>query len=285
MRRSRLRIAFLLITGFVAVATPSAAESGRVRELSVAPSVSWFQWEERVGGVRLLKEDGPLFGVSGGFRMDLLPAVAGQTMTLSVAAELYGGVVSYDGHAQSDTPKYDNRPLTTDVGYIGGHGGFDLGWMVPFRKSRLGPLAGLDYRLWVRDLRDGTAIDTEGVPFLVSGSTEFWQNVTLRLGLRWEEIPLGGEWRLFVEGGAVYPVYTANQIDVADYGSVTIKPEGEWSARGELGIRRNNLRFAVTYEGLRFGRSPTVVITPVKGYFQPESSGDVVGFSVGYCFR
>ena len=276
-----MRFARLLLFVGLATATPAlAAESGGIRELYVAPTISFFQWEEQGGGARLLREEGPLFGVAGGIRVELLRAASGQALILSGVTELYGGVVSYDGQTQSVTPNKDKRPFTTDVGYVGGRGGIDLGWTIPLRTSRFGPLVGLEYRAWMRDLQGGSALDSNGVPFQVSGSTEFWQNVTLRLGLRWNEIPLGGGWSAFGEGGAVYPFYTSNQVDVPDYGTLTITPEGEWSPRGELGVRNKSFRFAVTYEGLRFGRSPTV-----KGYYQPDSSGDLVVFSVGYCFR
>jgi hypothetical protein len=282
-----MRFARLLLFTWLVAATPAvAAEFGGIRELYVAPTISLFQWEEYGGGTRLLREEGPLFGVAGGIRVDLLRTSSGQAFTLTGVTELYGGVVSYDGHTQSSTfPKQDNRPFTTDVSYVGGHGGFDLGWMFPLRATRLSPLIGLDYRAWMRDLQGGSTVDSGGVPFQVSGSTEFWQNTTLCMGLRWNEIPLGGGWSAFGEGAAVYPFYTSNRVDVAGYGTLTIKPEGEWSARGELGVRNKSLRFAVTYEGLRFGRSPTVYIAPSKGYYQPESSGDLIGFSVGYCFR
>lgn len=285
MRKRDLKWPLALLSCWLTAASPAAEAGGIISEISLAPTISFYQWEEHAERGRLLREEGPLFGVAGGIRSDLLRTASGQALSLSGTAELYGGVVDYDGHTQSDQPKNDYRPLRTDVGYIGWRGGFDLGWMIPLRGSRLGPLAGVDYRVWLRDLQGSTASDTDGVPFPVSGVTELWQNATLRLGARWEAIPLGGGWNLFAEGGAVYPFYTANQIDVADYGTVTITPRGEWSGFGETGIRNNRLRIALRYEGLRFGRSSTVPVSAAKGYYQPESAGDFIGVSVGYCFR
>ena len=265
----------------LALAAPlSAAEGGGISELYVAPTVFSYTWKETGAfGEQLIKESGPLFGVTSGVRANLVRAESGQTLTLSGKLDTYGGVVTYDGHTQLPS----SLPVSTDVGYFGTRIGCDAGWGFPVNGSTVGPFAGFDYRFWMRDLHATTTFNGNGNLVSVGGSTEYWQDVGTRLGFRWYDIRIADEWRLFAEGGVAYSLYAGNTVDLYGFGNVTLEPEGEWTPFAEAGVRYKRLRLAVSFEELRYRQSPSVLVGPYFVY-QPASTGEYLGFSVGYCF-
>ena len=257
-----------------------AAGDVKISELYVAPTFNYFTWKENGSfGEQLVKETGPLFGVGSGVRTILFRSDSGQTLTLSGKLDIYGGVVDYDGHTQA--PSY--LPVSTDVTYFGTRLGFDAGWGFPAGRSTVGPFAGFNYRFWLRDLNSTTTFDGRGNLVPVAGTTEYWNDLSTRIGVRWYDIPLAREWHLFAEGGASYSFYAGNTIDLNGFGNVTVDPEGQWSAFAEAGVRYQRLRLAVTFEEQRYSRSPSVFAGPYYVY-QPASTGEYLGFSVGYCF-
>ncbi len=280
MRISSVIGAFCL-TLLVILPTLAVGAAG-VDELSVSPTFSYFTWKENgSAGERLVKESGPLYGVAGGLKSTLFRGASGESLTLMGRGDLYGGVVQYDGHTQ---PGFGYLPVSTDVDYFGLRLGSDACFGLPVGGSTLGPFAGLDYRFWQRSLNATTTLDAQRQTVQVGGTTEYWQEISTRLGIRWDNIPLAREWRLFAGGGAQYPLYTSNTFDTAEDGAVTVEPKGEWSPFAEAGLRYRRLRVAVTYEEQRFGRSSAVSKTNFI-YSQPASTSEYLGFSVGYCFR
>ena len=257
-----------------------AAEGKGINELYVAPTVFSYTWKETGSfGEQLLKESGPLFGVTSGVRAHLVRGESGQTLMLSGKIDIYGGEVNYDGHTQLPS----NLPVSTDVGYFGTRIGCDAGWGFPVSGSTVGPFAGFNYRFWMRDLQSTTTFDGNGNLVPVGGSTEYWQDFSTRLGIRWYDIRIADEWRLFVEGGFAYSLYAGNTVDLNGFGNVTLEPEGLWTPFAEAGVRYKRLRLAVTFEEQRYQRSPSVLVGPYFVY-QPASTGEYLGFSVGYCF-
>src|SRR6266581_4774893 len=87
----------------LALLTPPAfaGQYGGVEEWYLYPSVQYFTWEEFLNGNRLLKEEGALFGIGGGVRLDLYR----KALLLNVKGELFGGNVGYRGQTQN----LDNR--------------------------------------------------------------------------------------------------------------------------------------------------------------------------------
>jgi len=257
-----------------------AAGEEKISEFYVAPTFSYFTWKEHGPlGEQLVKETGPLFGVSSGVRSTLLRSASGQTLTLSGKLDVYGGVVNYEGHTQA--PSF--LPVSTDVNYFGTRLGCDVGWGIPVSGSTVEPFAGFGYRFWLRDLNSTTTFDGRGALIPVAGTTEYWQDFSTRLGIRWYNIPITTEWLLFAEGGATFPLYAGNTIDLNGFGNVTVEPQGQWSAFAEAGVRYQRLRLAVTFEEQRYSQSPAVFVGPYYVY-QPASTGEYLGFSVGYCF-
>jgi hypothetical protein len=252
----------------ICCAFPAAAAS--LEEVTPYFSVQHYTWEEFNNGRRLLKESGEL--VAAGV---LVGASTDSSVTLRAKAELFGGVVDYDGETQAPNP----IPVQTDVNYFGVRNEFDLGYRAASGPLRIEPFAGLGYRWWLRDLEDSTA--ATGQP--VSGYTEDWLTGYGRLGARGSYRP-SDLVALFAEGGALYPFYTGNTVDFVGAGKVTFRPRGKVSGFAEAGAAWRYLRLSLYYEGFRWGKSPVKSVAGV-GFLQPESTSDVLGVTLGWNFR
>ncbi len=252
-------------------------EAGR-GEFSLTPVVNYFTWKESgSSGERIVKESGVIYGLQGGVKGIPLYRVGRQSLLLSGDLLIYGGVVGYDGRQN-----LTNLPVSTDVDYVGSRLRIDAGWAMPVHGSILEPFGGVTYRFWLRNLHSSSAVDGSGNRVPVSGTTEYWNDISGRMGVRWFDFSLAPGWKLFAEGGAQYPFYVSNTVDTG-YGSATLEPRGGMTPFGEVGLSIKRLRFALTYEEQRYNRSSTLVVGP---YFvhQPESVGEYFGFSVGYSF-
>ncbi len=263
-------------------AAPAFAEPrfGGMTELYLYPYVQYFHWKEESGGRKLLTESGPLYGIGTAVGLNLLQTDSSGSLRLKTKGELFGGVVDYDGQTQPPS----SLPVKTDVTYFGGKGEVNLGWSFPTGRYSLQPFAGLGYRIWLRDLHDSTTRDGNGQSLRVQGYTETWESAYTKLGLTLTHTFDNGV-GMFWEGGASFPFYNTNSVDVTGDGTVTVKPEGRWSAFGEFGVRTARIRTAVFYQGYRTDPSPAVRISQSVSILQPRSTEDVVGVSVGYCFR
>jgi len=251
-----------------------------VEEWRLQPSVSYFSWEERSNGTRLLTEEGAIYGLDGAAGFDLYR----KRLVLQVRGGLFGGDVHYRGRTQKDpNPALSERPVKTSVVYFGTKLATDLGWRITLPEATAGPFAGLCYRWWLRSLQDSTAVDTGGNPFPVGGYTEHWHELSVRLGLRGQYAP-SGKPALFAEAGGKYPFYTRNSADFQGAGSVTLSPEPRWSPFAEAGIRSGRFRASLSYEGLRYGQSRPVPIGGGVALLQPDVDADIVGLNVGWMF-
>lgn len=250
-------------------------------EFSVYGLVESFTWKEFVQDVRVVKENGPLFGIGGTFRH----VGDADKLAVKVRGELFLGQVDYDGGT------WDGIPVKTDTDYLGFKGEGDLGIKLAVSEhSFLEPFGGLGLRWWLRDIDDGTALD--GTPVL--GYTEFWDSLYFRLGLRGEH-EVRKEANIFIEAGVKLPVYTQNTAYFSDRcafcNDVTLEPENRASLFAEAGVRTDSLKITIFYEGLRFGQSDAVyaVVPDIGGpaiaaVFQPRSEADIVGITVGVAF-
>ena len=252
----------------ICCALPASAAS--LEELTPYLSVQQYTWEEFNNGRRLLKESGQL--VSGGI---LVGVSTDFSMTLRAKAELFGGMVDYDGETQAPNP----LPVETEVNYFGVRNEVDFGYRAPLGDLRVEPFAGLGYRWWLRDLEDSTASTGQRV----SGYTENWLTGYGRLGAR-GSYQTTAQLSLFAEGGALYPFYTGNTVDFVGSGKTTFRPRGRVSGFAEAGAVWRQLRLSFYYEGFRWRESPVKTVG-ASGFLQPESTSDVFGLSVGWNFR
>ena len=242
-------------------------------ELTPYLSGQHLTWSESAAGRRLLKESGALF--SGGILAEFVtPPAASVSLTLRGREELFGGVVDYAGETQAPNPV----PVNTEVSYLGTRQELDLGCRYSADSWNLEPFGGAGYRWWLRELHNSSS--ATGDP--VSGYTEYWQTAYLRMGARGRYRDPSGV-SFFAEGGAKYPFYTGNSVDFAGSGVTTFRPGAEWSGFAEAGASYRHLRLALSYEGFRFSTSPLVQIG-TKAFFQPESSSDIFGLSLGWAF-
>lgn len=262
----------------LAITTPSFAAG--LEEMYIYPYVEYFSWREYSdGGSRIVKESGPIFGAGSAATLNLY----GKSLILRGKAEIFGGQVDYDGQTQQDiNPARSELPVKTDVAYFGGKLETDLGWRFSADSSSIEPFFGLGYRGWSRDLKSSSTTDRNGNPVFVGSSQETWHTLYTRFGLR-GDYDVTNAVRIFAEAGAKYPLLNRNEANVAG-SDVTVKPEQEWSAFAEAGLRYKWFRPSVYYEGFRFRRSPDV---HQGGYiiWQPKSESDIVGLSLGIMFR
>jgi hypothetical protein len=265
-------LALLCLIGSVvpASAAPSAQATGYL-------SAQYFTWREYSEGRRLLEETGPVY--AGGAVLDLLlTPERPHSLVLRGKAELFGGVVDYNGETQAPNPV----PVQTRVSYLGTRQELDLGVRHAAADWTLEPFLGLGYRWWLRGLQDSTS--TAGDP--VSGYTEYWQTFYARLGGRARYHAASGV-TLFAEAGGKYPLYTGNTVDFVGSGKTTFRPDPLWSAFAETGASWRHLKVSASYEGFRFDASPVVVINSNSGpkpFFQPVSSSDLFGLNLGWTF-
>jgi len=257
--------------------TPAAAAT--LEELAPCVSTQYFTWREHAGGRRLLKERGALFSLGA-----VLGGVTESSVTFRGKGELFGGEVGYDGETQAP----QSLPIHTRVGYFGSREELDLGYRIGSASLRLEPFGGIGHRWWLRALQDTSS--AEGP---VSGYTEWWQTVYGRIGGR-GKFELPREVGIVVEAGAKYPFYTGNSVDFAGSGVTTFRPGARWSGFAEAGVAYGNVKLTLLYEGFRFSQSPQKLVQttdPLTGatvqnyYFQPESSSDIFGVSLGWSFR
>jgi hypothetical protein len=281
-----VKVLLLWLFCLLICAAPAVADGpGLVRAWDLSLRFESFDWQEYgVAGVRNLKESGTMYGLEGSTLLGLYQ----QNLLLKLDGKIFGSVVDYQGHTQIDTthPNLSERPVNTDVFYVGSDLFADLGWNFPRESFSFEPFGGVGYRWWLRGLQDSTTLDTGNVPFSTSGYTEHWQSVYGKLGVR-GRYEYENQIALFTEGGAKYPFYTGNSVDFAGTGPVTVRPGGRWSGFAEAGMIYGNLRLALTYEGFRYSQSPLVPITLQSGpgfLYQPKSSSDIFGLSVGWSF-
>jgi len=242
-------------------------------ELTPYLSGQYYTWSEFSGGRRLLKESGPLF--AGGLLVGCsVPQQARSAFALRGKFEVFGGVVSYDGETQAPNPV----PVQTDVSYFGTEQDLDLGYRYSAEAWNLEPFGGVGYRWWLRDLYNSKSASG----MAVSGYTEFWQTAYLRLGARGSH-RITPEVSLFAEGGGTYPFYAGNSVEFVGNATTTFRPGGKLSGFAEAGMSYRRLKLALTYQGARFAASPLVRVGN-QAFFQPESSSDIFGLSVGCSF-
>ena len=250
----------------------AAAGMAYSAEVDVHAAVGSFVWKEFTDSSRLLKESGTLTGFGVSYRNEF----SGR-MILDGSAEIFGGRVGYDGGASSGVP------TVSTVDYVGlklkGDAGKEFSMAGPFS---LEPFAGLGLRAWLRRIRNG--ITPTGAP--VQGYTEQWTTLHARLGAR-GGMDISQAKRIFVEAGLKLPLYNENTAYLSTTGAgpdVTMHPGQEWSLFAETGMRMDDVKVGVFYDGMRFSRSPDVFVGNSLFFYQPRSTADIYGVNLGVLF-
>ena len=238
---------------------------------NVGAQVRQFKWEEfDEDGAKLLKQDGPLYGLMA--RGEVLGRVG-----LVGKGLLYFGNVDYDGHTMNGTP------AKTDGDYVGLDFSGDL-------QARLGPLdgilsprafCGLGLETFNRDLKS-TATAT--------GYKEEWVNLHGRAGIGCDA-SLSPDLKAFGEIGWKLPIATSEIVDPGGL-DATLRPKQKVSPFIEAGLQYRYFFVSAFYDSLKFDKSDTESIVVSSGrslgildVWQPESKSDVYGVNVGLAFR
>ncbi len=258
----------------------SSASASEAAGYFAVESFTWKEFDD--GGARLLRENGPLFGIGFSYQ-----AVYSNNLIFTPAIELFGGKVDYDGQA-CKIGTTDCIASTTDVRYFGLKLVGDLGYRFgdPGNLS-VEPFIGLGLRAWVRDIGDGTAANGTAT----AGYSEEWFVLNGRVGAK-AAMGIGGESQVFVQGGVKLPIYNSTTAYVSDIGftnDTTVEPGKKISFFAETGIRLNNFKASLFYESLRFRKSNNdFSINALNGltyiFWQPESTMDLYGVKLGVVF-
>lgn len=223
-----------------------------------------FKWEELDNGSKLLEESGMIYGVGSLIRSDNRNA-----FNFKFKGELFGGSVDYDGQTQEGTP------VKTDTDYFGFKLEGDSGYRFMIaEKSSLEPFVGLGLRWWKRDIQS----TDEGI-----GYEETWSSFYVRAGIYGDHM-ISGQAKVFLEGGAKFPLYTRNEPDFSEFGleNPTLEPGSEVSLFAEAGLKWSKIKVAVFYEGMRFSESD--LDDTYNAFYQPESKADMFGVNIGLSF-
>lgn len=241
-------------------------------EIDVHGAVESFVWKEFIDNERLLKESGVLTGVGVSYRDEF-----SDRLIMDGSAEIFGGRVGYAGGTQTGIP------TTSTVDYFVLNLKGDVGRS--FRMAgpyTLEPFVGLGSRIWLRRIRNG--VTPAGQP--VQGYAEQWMTLYTRLGAR-GGFDISKQRKMFAEAGVKLPLYNENTAYLSREGigpDVTMRPGWAWSVFAEAGLRADRVKAAVFYDGLRFSRSPDVAVRQGLFFYQPRSTADMYGVSLGVLF-
>lgn len=234
-----------------------------------------FTWREFVEGERAVMESGLLFGLGISYFRELEGSV-----TLRPAAEIFGGNVDYEGQACDGVGVC--VPATSTVNYFGLKLEADIGGR--FRTSGrfiIEPFGGLGFRVWTRDINNGTTAD--GSP--TAGYVEDWLALYARLGTR-ANLAVSERRRFYAEAGVKLPIYNENTAYVSDIGQgpdITMNPGKQAAFFAEAGVKISKFRGSIFYDSLRFPQSPPETNGFITAY-QPRSTMDLYGFRLGFVF-
>jgi hypothetical protein len=278
----RSAVLMVVLTAAALAAPPGAAAQGggdpffgggigdRVTESRLYATVEYFVWKEFDGGMKLLEESGPLYGI--GYARDY----ASEAVTFRPRIEVFGGTVDYDGATWGGTP------VASDTGYIGFRVEGDVGRIFAAGDAfAIEPFGGIGYSYWERDI-ESTAVSI--------GYRERWSSVYARLGVRaGSGIRPASPSRVFGAIGMIWPFANRNTAELPDIGDVKVEPKGRPSLFAEAGIAYRALSVSLFYRGMRFDESDPVPVIPLGdgmflAVFQPDSESDTFGVRAGIRF-
>jgi hypothetical protein len=243
---------------------------GRAVETRLYATVEYFVWKEFSGGMKLLEESGPLYGIG------LARDYARGTVTFRPRVEAFGGTVDYDGATWGGTP------IASDTGYIGVRVEGDVGRIFSAGDDfALEPFGGIGYSYWERDL-ESTAVSI--------GYRERWSSAYARLGVRaGSGIRPASPSRVFGTIGMIWPFASRNTAELPGIGDTKVEPKGRPSLFAEAGFAYRALSVSLFYRGMRFDESDPVPVIPLGddmflAVFQPESEADAFGLQAGVRF-
>ena len=245
---------------------PPAAipEAGPPAQCSWYTRVEYFHWNERSGGTDFVNEDGAL-------------TTLGYTRQIGIErfrAEIFGGTVHYQGYDQyqaTATSPVVDIPMSSNTGYLGLRGEYEMVLAPAVWEGRWAMLIGLGSRFWIRDLHDGS--DDQGNA--VDGYQETWWTTYPYLGLETHR-RLNDELELYSESriGATLMTY-----QFASVGERPLWPKTGVFGNVEIGLRGPRFFVAGRAEVMTWAQSSWV-----EGAYQPDSLMITAGGRLGFTF-
>ena len=232
--------------------------------------IDYFHWNERIGGSDFLNENGALFTL--GYMR--------QIGIERFRAELFGGDVHYQSTDLGGSP-----PFTSNTGYLGVRGEYEMVLAPSVWEGRLAVLLGLGTRFWIRDLHDGS--DDQGN--LISGYQETWWTMYPYLGLETHrqltpDLDLYSESRIGVTALTYQFATTAWTSADPTTLDVLVTERPLWPKPGvfanvEIGLRGPYFFLAARAEVMSWAQSSVV-----QDSFQPNSVMFTAGGRLGFMF-
>jgi len=241
-------------------------------ELRIYGIVENYDWTEELGGARLVKEDGPLYGAGGELALRMT-----QALWLRGRSEIVAGELDYDGYLMSED---ELRPYRSDTEHVGMRLEGELGWRLPLGAGNiLAPFGGLGVRAWERTL------DTElGDRYIGRyGYTENWSTLYAIAGLELV-VPLNNRAELYALCAAHIPLANELTVDLENVDGpddVELEPGKETTYRADFGLNLHPVTISLYYETLGFSRSG---LDKSGEYFQPDSEAEMIGAQIGLVF-
>ncbi len=220
-----------------------------------------FYWEERIDGSKVLDEKGALYGIG-------LAVSDICTASKSINPDLYRltfggylkytfGTMDYDGQAQrlsEDGQTLEAIPAKTKVDYSGFTFEPYVGALFKTRSLNwfIEPKLALGYRNWTRNLK--TTAQAQGYE-------EHWQTLYGKLGAT--AIFLFHEaYRLDLSGGAIVPLWAANDVDLVSH--ISLSPKAfHPTPYADATLQYKRVELTIYFEAFAYGQSD-----PVNGYVQ-----------------
>lgn len=288
----RKMLACSLAAVLMTITGAAAAHAGEADLYLVGEYVNWKEYDTD-GVTRLLKEDGPLYGIGYAYHGRVpfggddysYDEPGGAALTLTPRIELFGGKLDYDGQACDLLGTC--VAAVTETGIGGGKLEFDLG-ISDGQAFRLEIFIGAGVRGWLRAIKDNP--DNAGGP--VTGYAERWISSYGRMGLR-AEFLFHETSRFFFETTVKRPFTNEEKIFLTDIDDnlddVTVNPGEESSVFQEVGFKLGTFKISAFRETLVFSESPHVLkysayLGTTLEIWQPKSEAKIYGMRMGAAF-
>jgi hypothetical protein len=232
---------------------------GKTLESGWYVGMEYLHWNERVDGQDFVNESGAFYTI-------------GYTHRLGIEryrAELFGGDIHYSGFTQGGDTAPD--PLSSNTGYLGLSGQYELVLAPPSWGNQGAVLVGLGTRFWIRDLHDGTSFSG----YQVYGYDEIWWTMYPFIGLE-SSRPTGSGWNVFSDVRCGPTCLTYQDVSI---NTRPLWPKTGVYAQGEAGIKTDHFHIEAYCEFMDWEQSSVV-----EGSFQPRSTMYGLGARTGVTF-
>ncbi len=248
-----------------ATATPAIE---KLAQSSWYTRAEYFHWNERIGSVNFVNENGALFTLG----------YSRQIGIERFRAELFGGDVHYNSYDDTGL-----KNMASNTGYLGLRGEYEMVLAPAAWEGRFAFLLGLGSRFWIRDLHDGS--DNQG--YQVVGYQETWWTMYPYLGLETHWRP-GSDLDFYSESRvgmtAMTYEFASTTPVVPDPANPFIAERPLWPKVGvfanvEIGLRGPRFFIAGRAEVMSWGESSWGLYS-----YQPQSLMVTAGGRLGFTF-